>query len=310
MVVAVTGGSGFVGSRLVEHHLERGDEVRVLTRRRRNLRGGHAFVADLRTASPEALVPFTDGADVIYHCAGELQNVSVMHEVHVKGTRALLAAAAGRVGRWVQLSSVGVYGPCAVGEITETAPHAPVGVYEVTKTLSDELVLAAHRAGQVRATLMRPSIIFGEDMPNDSLRSLARVVRAGLFFHVGVAGASANYVHVDDVVRALIACATESVAPGCVYNLSDWCTMEEFIGAIAVALRRKPPRVRVPLGMARTMGRVGDKLPRFPFTSARVAALSNRSRYPSGRIEQELGFRFAAPLQQHIRNVVERWAIP
>ena len=44
-----------------------------------------------------------------------------------------MAVACGRIGRWIQLSSVGVYGPRTEGIVTEHTPEAPLGTYEQTK---------------------------------------------------------------------------------------------------------------------------------------------------------------------------------
>jgi nucleoside-diphosphate-sugar epimerase len=86
----------------------------------------------------------------------------------------------------VQLSSVGVYGqPVELGlprVVTEHTKPDAVGQYEQTKTASDSLVLEVGHRGFVTPTIVRRSIVFGADMPNPSLRSLAKVVRRGLFF--------------------------------------------------------------------------------------------------------------------------------
>lgn len=311
MIVAVTGASGFIGRRLVRKHLGLGDEVRVLTRSRRGTAGAtdvECFVADLATAGRDELTPFVHNADVVYHCAGEIRDASLMQALHVRGTGVLIEAAEQQgIGRWVQLSSVGVYGPRTEGVVTEDAPARPVGVYETTKAASDALVLSAHSAGRIRASVLRPSIVFGEDMPNNSLHAMARMVRAGVFFFVGPKGASANYVHVDGVVEALYKCAISPAAEGRAYNLSDWSTMEDFVGAMASAYDRSAPRLRVPLGISEMAGRVGDLMPAFPLSTARVRALSNRSRYPSDRIERELDYRHPMPLPPAIETVVARW---
>ena len=100
-----------------------------------------------------------------------------MNAVHVDGTRDLLAASVGRVGRWVQLSSVGVYGPVRAGVVTEESLPVPVGCYETAKLMSDELVLAAVRRTGLKAVILRLSIILATDMPNNSLRQMVRLSR-------------------------------------------------------------------------------------------------------------------------------------
>src|SRR5262245_24285485 len=105
MIVAITGGSGFIGAKLAKRHLAAGDRVRILTRRAElALPGAEIFQSDLGDsgAGPAALGPFVQGADLLYHCAWIVHDRGLKESVHVAGTRRLLQAAAGRIGRWVQ----------------------------------------------------------------------------------------------------------------------------------------------------------------------------------------------------------------
>jgi len=111
-IIAVIGGTGFIGNKLVHRLLAEGDRVRVLTRRATGATGLPDVVSlypgDLADGA-NALKPFVDGVDILYHCATELRDEARMYPVHVLGTRNLVEAAEKRSGRLVQLSSVGVY---------------------------------------------------------------------------------------------------------------------------------------------------------------------------------------------------------
>ena len=292
MIVAITGARGFVGQRLVMAHLTRGDEVRVLARSSKGPvpESCKVFVGDL-TVPGSLPLAFADGADVLYNCAAELRDESRMKAVNVAGTRSLLELATSRVRRWVQLSSVGVYGPRRAGEVREDAALSPENTYERTKAEADRLVAGKAGEGAFGHVVLRPSIVFGSDMPNQSLRQLAGMVRRGRFSFIGPPGASANYIPVDNVIDALLLCGTHPSAIGRTYNLSDWVTMEDFIAGIADALGVQRPRRRLPLGPVRAIAKVMEKIPGNPLSVARIDALTGRARYPSCRIETELGYR-------------------
>ncbi|HVK55277.1 MAG TPA: NAD-dependent epimerase/dehydratase family protein [Burkholderiales bacterium] len=297
MIVAITGGTGFIGAKLVAAHLSRGDIVRVLTRRQ-NMEapaGVQKFVGDLANPSfdPSA---FVEGADVVYNCAGELRDPGRMRGVHVEGAQRLLAAFNGH-GRWVQLSSVGAYGPQRAGVVTEDTELRPQGEYEVTKTEADALVENAGRRG-LDCVILRPSNVFGAGMPNQSLYQMARMVSRGLFFYVGAPGALANYIHVDNVIHALMLCATHKDASGRTYILSDECNLEAFIGAMAGILQRRRPFLRLPESIVRAMARAGKILPAFPLTASRIDALTNRAKYSTERIARELGYRHRLSIEE------------
>jgi nucleoside-diphosphate-sugar epimerase len=160
MNVAITGGTGFIGRGLVLRHIAAGDTVRVLSRQSRDQIGFPDVVkvhsGDLVSAGNSAsLSRFVEGADVIYHCAGEITNASRMRLLHVGGTRKLAEAANGNIGHWVQLSSVGAYGPYRRGVVTEETHPRPTGVYEISKTESDQLVQQAAEHGAFSWGLQR-----------------------------------------------------------------------------------------------------------------------------------------------------------
>ena len=308
MLVAITGGSGFVGRRLVEAHLERGDRVRLLSRRRNADLEEMACIVRADITDPEAdLRPFVENADILYHCAGELTDERRMHAVHVAGTRRLIKAATGQIGRWVQLSSVGAYGPRRNGIVSENAREMPVGTYERTKTENDVLVATAAASGAFEHVLLRPSIIYGPGMPNQSLFQLISMIERGLFFYIGPPGAVVNYVHVQDVVSALMNCAIRAEARGQTYILSDNCSLEEAIRVIALALERPMPSLRVPHGVALLAARIFGCIPRFPLTESRVRALTQRVVYDGSRIERDLGYRHQLTLECGFREMAQWW---
>lgn len=294
MIAAVTGGTGFVGTALVSRLQRSGfSEIRVLSRRGA---GAHAVKGDLLK---DDLHAFVDGADVLFHCAGELRREEAMRALHVDGTRRLVDAARGRVRRWVQLSSVGAYGRALrAGTIDESSPLAPQGEYERTKVESDALVERAAAAGAFACATLRPSIVFGPGMPNRSLYQLVAAVERRIFFLVG-RGAIANYVYVDDVADALLACATHGHAAG-PYVLSDDRPMEAFIAALGS--QRRPPAV--PEWVARGAAAAAGWLPGFPLTRSRVDALSRRVRYSPARIQRELGYAFGVSIEEGLRRMI------
>lgn len=309
MIVAITGGTGFIGKKLIDRLVARGDTIRLLTRCRSSVPEKSSLLeiyeCDLLTARVNDLSSVLDGVDVFYHCAGQLKDTSVMRVLHVVATRKLAEAASGRVNHWVQLSSVGVYGSVTNGVITEDSAFNPVGQYEITKTESDKIVIDAANKGCFSYSVLRPSNVFGGGMTNRSLFSMIAVIDRGLFFYIGKPGASANYIHVDNVVEGLISCGTQPAAVGRIYNLSDHCTLEHFVEVIAAELGRTAPQLRIPAPIARLAAKILGNLPGFPLTQSRIDALVNRSVYPISRIQRELDYHHVVSLEDGLRELVE-----
>ena len=190
MIVAITGGTGFVGKELVKYHAKKHDQVKVLSRNtNRNSEWPsevELFNADLTTCISSDLNEFVKGADVLYHCAGELYDISIMEDLHVKGTQRLIESARStRIDRWVQLSSVGVFGPFPGVLVDEVYPCQPKGIYEITKAKSDNLVKEEANKKSFNCFILRPSIIFSPKMPNNSLFQLIGMIDRGFFFYIG-----------------------------------------------------------------------------------------------------------------------------
>ena len=295
MIIAITGGSGFIGKQLVNHHIRQGDQVRLLSRKPplKDISPQY-FLGDLSNPDVD-LSNFVDNVDILYHCAGEVNNKSLMQELHVDGTQRLVDAAQGKVGRWVQLSSVGAYGICRGGVITEDSKDQPIGIYEQTKTDADEIV----KNSGMPFVILRPSNVFGNNMPNQSLRGLLHAVRKGLFFFIGRENQSlVNYIHVEDVIHALVYCGSDEQALGNVFNLSQLTTVENMIASFASGMKSNKKILRLPEGVVRAVVGVFGWISRFPLTSSKVDALTGRCIYNSTKIQKVLKFKYSMTLEE------------
>jgi nucleoside-diphosphate-sugar epimerase len=309
MIIAITGGTGFIGHKLVMRHLELGDEVRVLSRRPheksslpdsvRWYYGNLSKSADLHL--------FVNHADILYHCAGEILDTPNMKSIHVDGTERLIHAATGRIGRWIQLSSVGAYGQHPLGLISEETSLNPKGEYEVTKVQSDKLVTDAAKDGAFHSIILRPSIVYGNEMTNGSLFNLIAWIQRGRFFFIGKPGASANYIHVDNVVKALLLCGETEHVNGQIYNLSDYRSLEDFVGIISYALGRVPPNLRIPESPVRGLIKLLSWMPSIPLTSSRINALTSFTVYQNSKIEQELNYHHEISMEDGLTQLVTYW---
>ncbi len=309
-VAAVTGGTGFIGGRLVERLVSEGHLVKVLTRspssHAETLACTEVFQGDL-IRDLDVLDKFVSGADVLFHCAGEINDSNRMFTANVEGTKNLVCAAGGKIRHWVQLSSVGVYGTHVDGVITEETPIAPTDVYEETKAAADHIVVEAATNNSFSYTILRPSDVYGSGMRKRGLFQMISLMDRGLFFFIGKPGASANYIHVDDVVEGLVRCASMPAAASRVYNLSNYCTLEEFVSIMSQALDKPPPWLRIPENWARMFAKVSVFLPNSPLTEKRVNAMVKRAIYSSARIEAELGYRHRACMQESLQQLVKAW---
>lgn len=281
---------------MARHHLQLGHKIRILTRRQQAWDDRlEIFQADL-IDSDNNLSRFVDNVDVLYHCAAETNNEGLMQKLHVDGTNRLIEVAEGKVGRWIQLSSVGVYGAPRKGIINESSQYKPVGEYETTKLESDRLLINKMESHGMEFVILHPSIVFGKSMSNQSLSQMCRIIKRGWFFYIGKPGAIVNYVHVDDMVNALYICATHKKAVNNSYIVSRSVSLEEMVEAFARGLSVKSPRLRIPKSAAQVLVKLFGHFPAFPLNEGRLQALTGHCEYDGSAICSDLGFEYLNPL--------------
>ena len=294
--VLVTGGTGFIGRRLVDALGRSGARVRVLSRAGDGPGDWHPNVEVVRgdVTDPASLAAAVEGCTSVAHLAGEWRVSSQYWTVNAVGTQNVLSAAqrAG-VAHLLHMSSVGVMGGRRPGRIGEAEPCRPANDYELSKFEAERLALLWSGDTGIRVTVLRPTIVFGARPGSpDSLLALLRAIHARRFVYFD-RSAAANYVYVDDVAGACLR-AIERRTPG-VYIVADPCHLAEFVDTAADALQVPRPTRRVPLPIAyaaaATLQSVGWLTRRgSPLTLARVRALSNRAWFESSNIADALGW--------------------
>jgi nucleoside-diphosphate-sugar epimerase len=188
MKLAITGGTGFVGSHVIDLALATGHDVRALTRRDRSERVPVTWVkGDL--GSRDALRELVHGADAVIHVAGTIGATSAagFEEGNVTGTLAMLAAAtAGGLHRFVHVSSL-------------AAREPKLSLYGASKARAEDLV----RSSGLDWSIVRPPAVYG---PGDKeTLELFRMAKLGLMLMPPKGRLS--LIHVDDLARLLLAMA-------------------------------------------------------------------------------------------------------
>ena len=317
LIICLTGATGFIGHHLINGISSEQYSIRVLTRNSNYKFPDYIkiFIGDL-TVYDSSLRAFLENCSVLINCAGEIHNSTLMYSLHVRGTLNLLKVISEDVSRtvpplhWVQLSSVGAYGPQLNTDldrfIDEDTRTNPVGEYEITKTIADDLLMKANNVGLITCSILRPSNVFGRGMRNQSLYALVSIIQKGLFFYIGKPGAIASYVHVEDVVRGIISCAFNPIAKGKIYILSADCMLEDLVAHIAILLGKRPPSLRISEFLVRKFVYLIDWLKLIPLTSSRIDALSCRTHYSSQRIISDLTFKFYKPMPESIIDLLSK----
>ncbi len=226
MRVLVTGGSGFLGSHVVEQLVKMGHSVRALVRTSSNrkflqtLKGVELAEGSVENAS--AVEEATKGVDAIVHAAGlvKARNQAEFWATNVEGTKNLLEGAkkhAPGLKRFVFVSSLEVSGPAAGGLPVGLAQELPMSTYGRSKLEAERLVKSAKDILPV--TILRPTAVYG---PRDNeMVEVFRSVSRGMLPISGDGMAKLTFVYGPDCAMACVRAIEADVPSGSVYFVSD-----------------------------------------------------------------------------------------
>jgi dihydroflavonol-4-reductase len=256
--IALTGATGYTGSRLLWVLAGRGDTVRALARRasaRPALSPPPAWIdGDLRDG--RALKRLVEGVDAVVHVAAVYRTAghpdAYYREVNVEGTQRLLeAAAAAGVQRFVHTSTVGVHGDVEHPPADESAPFAPGDIYQSTKAEAEKIALDFHRQRGVPVTVVRPGAIYG---PGETrLLKLFRAIARGRYAIVGSGEAYYHPVYIDDLVQGYLLALERPEAVGEAFIVAGpgYVTQRELAETIARATSGRILPFHVPVAPLR-----------------------------------------------------------
>lgn len=237
--VLVTGGTGFIGGRLVEclvldYHADVRVLVRNFTRAPRIARFPiEMFPGDVAEAG--AVEKAVDGCEIVFHCAyGNVGSPAMQKEVTVQGTENVLEAALKReVKRVVHVSTVSVYGKTGDGDLDELAPRKHSSdVYADSKLEAEKISFEYFKNYGLPVSVIQPTIVYGPFGGPWTLNPINQLKSGRVILVEGGSGLC-NAVYVDDVIQAMILAATRDEAVGEAFLISaeEPVTWGEFYGA-------------------------------------------------------------------------------
>jgi NAD+-dependent farnesol dehydrogenase len=311
MKILVTGGTGFLGRRIVSELAPR-HALRLLVRRgssRERFPAGVEF-AEGDVTDRSSLVRAITGCDAVIHAAALVKILAPREQfdrINVGGLQTVLAAAeaAGSVERVLYVSSFMALGPTEGGpggmldETAEARDRVWINDYERTKTLSDRMARKAIAAG-APLDVVYPGVIYGPGEMTEGnivVRHVLDLIHGRLPGLIGRPERRWNYVYVDDVARG-VALVFEKPSPGGRYMLGgENVTQGDFYATVGRLTGAKIPNLRFPDPLAKAAGAAqkawaGLRGTTPQLTPDLVDVYKHDWAYDSSRAEKELGYRW------------------
>ena len=301
MKVLIIGGTGLISTGITRELVERGDEVTLYNRGKREVEvparvkkivGDRRAYAAFEAQMAEAGI-FDAVIDMVAFVPEEVESA--------------IRAFRGRTAQYVFCSTVDVYTkPAAVYPVREDAERAPSAAfpYALNKARCERILEAAHARGDFAVTTIRPAWTYGEG--GTILHSfgwgsdfLDRIRRGKPVIVHGDGTSFWAACHRDDVARAFVGALGTTRAFGKAYHTTseEWLTWDRYVQTVAEAMQAPAPRiVHIP---TEVLGKVAPKAAEWCVLNFRYNGMFDNS-----AAKAELGFRYTIPFVDGAKRVI------
>jgi nucleoside-diphosphate-sugar epimerase len=317
--ILVTGGTGLIGSCLVER-LAKKYNVKCLLLKNSDTK----FLTDLGVqivygdiTDKESLKPAIKGIDRVFHLAAAFKKDTPKNPtkyyyfvMNVKGVENLMSVCKENgVESVVHFSASGVYGHSSNIPMNENSPYNPTNPYEESKCEGEKVVVSFMQAG-LPATIIQPTIVYG---PGEvvAFPKFFKSIKKGLPVVIGNGKNKLHLVYVENLVDGAILASEEKRAIGQKYLIGDdrAYTVSEIVETIAGELGVQIPKIKIPYWVARIgvmpfdlMSMIGITPPLKGYT---VNFLAKNREYDISKAKKELGYNSKIPLKEGIKYTVK-----
>lgn len=270
-VMLITGGSGFLGTSLMEFFTKEGFQTLSLGRSEKN-----EIQSDI---SHE--VPVFPQLDCVIHASGKAHVVPRTKEeerdffdVNVQGTRNICKGLENTgilPKQFIFISSVAVYGLDEGENIDESFPLHGKTPYGKSKIEAENYLIPWAKANNVTLTILRLPLIVGPNPPGN-LGAMIAGIKSGKYASIGKADAKKSMIWIEDIPRFIL----KVKHIGGVYNLTDEYhpTFGELEIRISEKLGKSQP-LKIPFAIAKILAMTGDLFgKRFPMNSEKIKKIT------------------------------------
>ncbi|GAA3893903.1 NAD-dependent epimerase/dehydratase family protein [Gibbsiella dentisursi] len=306
--VAIIGGAGFIGTRLVKRLSKRTDLQLIIIDKRKSERFPELYQYGDVTQT-ETLIEPLQGCDAIINLAAEhkdnVEPIALYYQVNVEGARNVcLAASRLNIRQIIFTSSVAVYG-FVQRETGEEGRFEPFNHYGKSKLEAEHAYDDWRKsAGGNQLTIIRPTVVFGEDN-RGNVYNLFRQIASGRFVMVGSGNNMKSMAYVENIA-ARLEYALDHPSGYLVSNYVDKpdFTMNQLVDVISSALGKSNKTIRIPYFVGLCGASVLDILSKisrrkFPISRVRVQKFCARTQFKTN-VDSD----FVAPV--HLGSAIEK----
>ncbi len=317
-ISVVTGGTGFVGSHLVDLLLGKGHEVRCITRKSSSMKwleGKNVKIFDCGLYNEEALEEVLAGTDYLFHVAGVVKAKTA--EDYYKGNvlpainlMNVTRKANPSVKKVVVVSSQTACGP-SPGAKAIDEEYTPKPITRYGKSKLEEENEVRKFMNDLPISIVRAPAVFGDR--DTEIFLVLKTFSQGLMTMVGFDRKLVSIIYVKDLVKGIYLAAENDVSAGQTYFISseeyyDWNRIGD---AIAAGMGKKALRLRIPHPVVYTVAAIAEFFSMFSKKAATFNLEKARDfvqRYwtcDTGKAVRELGFKQDYTLEEGMKSAID-----
>ncbi|MDD1776203.1 MAG: NAD-dependent epimerase/dehydratase family protein [Candidatus Methanomethylicus sp.] len=251
MKVFVTGGSGFIGSRLTPYLLEQGHSVRVFDLKKPKQKAVDFVEGDI--CCYDDVLSSIKGYDSVIHLAAKtsvaesVEKPAEYYRVNVTGSfNVMKACVDASIKRFVYTSSAAVYGNPAELPLKETSPASPLSPYGASKLAPEFFSAAFTRSYGLEAVVLRLFNVYGPNQTNNDYsgvitKFLERLREGKAPVIQGTGLQSRDFIHIKDVLNAITLAIERPGIGGETFNVASGNPITvEGLANLMISLSGKP----------------------------------------------------------------------
>lgn len=282
MEVLVIGGSGFIGTRLVDELLGAGHNVKILDIKISSKYPAHTIVGDVRNVND--IVAASKNIEVIYNLAAEHRDdvtpISLYSDVNVDGAKNIVEASIiNNIKTIIFTSTVAIYG-LNKNSPDESFPAEPFNEYGRSKWKAEQIFNDWASSEKSRGlVIIRPAVVFGEGN-RGNVYNLMSQIQSGKFIMIGSGNNRKSMGYVGNIAF-LLSKFVSNTSGVSIFNYCDKpdLTSQEIASFISERLQKPIPQFRLPLGLGIVAGKILDVISRifnkkFPVSEIRIRKFS------------------------------------
>jgi nucleoside-diphosphate-sugar epimerase len=310
MKICIIGHSGKIGTYLLNSLKKFNCTIHIISQIEEDINNQNVFIhkGDIRKRDID-FKNFLNNCDIFLNLVGEFRDEKNMENLNVIFFNELIEKCLyysnkfNKKIHFVHISSCSVFGYTNQSRVlNENSQKKPNTLYGITKLQSEDILLKNINNNLFTFAILRPSaIIFNNDNTN-SFNMLIKLLKFRFVIFFGYKDHVLNYVHIEDVIDAILLLAFDNNAKNQTFNLSNDTKLEQVINALKI-INKDKYIIYIHSKLFSNIFMFIRKILKSYILLPDVRVLTYRTHYDSNKIQDKLNFKFKKKVPDFIANL-------